>query len=201
MRSIPFFSTVLVAALLLTMTPAAAGLTMTGGTLAQTAANETETGPTVDVDTGIQVDNQTYAQQIDPTLRLVEWEYSDGAFQLVFEADRSATITITEAVQFEEGAGSGRIYSTRVPKGTTEVTVPVKLRAGQAAVTMVTARSMERNSYSYVSTGQTDPDRPPIDYGTAQFLVVATGIGAAGATFRLVRRRREDDNKESDKIL
>jgi len=36
---------------------------------------------------------------------------------LVFETDSRTTMTLTEAVQFDEGAGGGRIYQQRLPPG------------------------------------------------------------------------------------
>jgi len=47
-------------------------------------------------------------------------------------------MTLTEAVQFDEGAGGGRIYQQRLPAGMTEIFVSVPTRAGQAALTMTT---------------------------------------------------------------
>jgi len=61
-------------------------------------------------------------------------------------------MTLTEAVQFDEGAGGGRIYQQRLPAGMTEIFVSVPTRAGQAALTMTTPGSIANNRYSYVST-------------------------------------------------
>jgi len=148
-------------------------------------------------------DETRYAQEIDPGTRLVDWRYDNDrqGFVLVVETDGRTVMTITEAVQFKEGAGSGRIYQKRIPNGTSELFVPVKPRSGEAAVTITTPGSLRQNSYSYVSTGQARIDRPPIDYERAQILVVLTAIAAAGGTFRIVRKRREDKELEVDKIL
>jgi len=59
-------------------------------------------------------------------------------------------MTLTEAVQFDEGAGGGRIYQQRLPAGMTEIFVSVPTRAGQAALTMTTPGSIANNRYSYV---------------------------------------------------
>lgn len=146
---------------------------------------------------------ETYAQEIDEDTRLISWEYDDRreGFVLLFETDESVRVTLTEAVQFSEGAGSGRIYQQRLPEGQTEVFVSVPRRGGQAAVTMTTRGSIRNNRFSYVSTGQTSPNRPPISYERAQILIALTGIGAVGLTYGVVKQRREDEKEDWKKIL
>lgn len=166
-------------------------------------SNETETGG-IEITTNTTTDEpETYAQEIGPVTRIVKWEYNDDrdGFEIVYETDRSTSITITEAVQFGEGAGSGRIYRQRLPEGSTRVFVKVPRRAGQAAITMVTPGSLRQNSYSFVSTGQTEQDKPPISYERAQLLIGGTALGASGLVFGLVRKRRNDEDKEYERIL
>ena len=157
-----------------------------------------ETNGSVDVG-----EPETYAQEIDAETRLITWEYDRdrGGFTLLFETDSSTRITLTEAVQFGEGAGSGRIYQHRLPEGQTEIFVSVPLRAGQAAVTMTTPGSIANNRFSYVSTGQTTPNRPPISYERAQMLILLSGFGGAGLTYRVVKKRREDEQKSYERVL
>jgi hypothetical protein len=159
-------------------------------------------GPGITVNTTSGQDTTEYAQEIDKTLRLISWEYDSEreGFVLVFESDRSTTITITEAIQFEEGAGSGRIYRERIPEGQSKVFVQVRKRGGEAAVTMTTPRSIQNNRYSYVSTG-TRVDRGPIEYQVVQMLIVGTAIASAGGAFVIVRRRREKETKEVERVL
>lgn len=146
---------------------------------------------------------ESYAQEIDPETRLVSWSYNDDrdGFELRFETDSSTRITLTEAVQFSEGAGSGRIYQERLPEGVSDVFVSVPRRGGQAAVTMTTPASINQNRFSYVSTGETRPDRAPITYERVQMIVLLTGFGAAGLTFGVVRKRREDEDRDYERIL
>ncbi|MDZ5810060.1 hypothetical protein U4E84_01655 [Halorubrum sp. AD140] len=168
------------------------------------AAQENDSDPGVETNTSIDVgEPESYAQEIDSETRLVSWEYDDerGGFELLFETDSSTRVTLTEAVQFSEGAGGGRIYEQRLPEGQTEVFVAVPMRAGQAALTMTTPASIDSNRFSYVSTGQTSPDRPPISYERAQLLIILSGFGGAGLTYRVVRDRREDEEKSVERVL
>jgi hypothetical protein len=172
----------------------------TGGAVAQ------NDGPGIELNETVQVgpeEERTYAQEIDSETRLVSWEYNDEreGFVLTFETNASVRITLTEAVQFSEGAGSGRIYQKRLPEGLTEVFVSVPRRGGQAALTMTTPGSIAQNRFSYVSTGETRPNRAPIQYQRVQAIVLITGFGAAGLTFGVVKRRREDESKDYERIL
>ena len=172
-----------------------------GGVAAQDA-NDSDPG----IETNASVDigqPETYAQEIDASTRLVSWEYDRErqGFELLFETDESTQITLTEAVQFGEGSGSGRIYQNRLPEGQTRVFVSVAPRAGQAALTMTTPGSIARNRFAYVSTGQASPERPPISYERAQLLILFSGIGGAGLTYRVVKQRREDEQKSAERIV
>lgn len=163
------------------------------------------TGPGIEVNTSSDDANEpeSYAQEIDAETRLVSWAYDDEreGFELRFETDSSTRITLTEAVQFSEGAGSGRIYQERLPEGVSDVFVSVPRRGGQAAVTMTTPASVDKNRFSYVSTGEASPDRPPISYERVQAIVLVTAIGATGAAVGVVRRRRDDEEKSYRRIL
>ena len=159
--------------------------------------------PTVEIGTDVNLGNATAIEAIDSTTDLVSWDYNDDrdGFELRFRSDRSQRITITEAVQFEEGTGSGRIYQNRLPSGDAEIFVPVPRRGGEAAVTMVTTQSLQENRYSYVSTGQAEPDRPPLDYERVRLMVLLTAFGTAAFVFRPVRNRQDDEQKEAERIL
>jgi len=169
-----------------------------GGVAAQDDGSGIETNTSVDVG-----QPETYAQEIDASTRLVSWSYDRDrqGFSLLFETDESTQITLTEAVQFGEGSGSGRIYQNRLPEGQTRVFVSVAPRAGQAALTMTTPGSIAQNRFAYVSTGQARPDRPPISYERAQILTLLSGIGGGGLTYRVVKQRREDEEKSVRRVL
>lgn len=173
-------------------------LLATGGAAAQ-ATN----GTGIETNSSINLEPETYVQEVDSETRIVEWRYDDdrGGFEIVFEANSSKRITITEAVQFSEGSGSGRIYQERIPEGQTRIFVAVPRRAGQAAVTMTTPRSIAENRYTFVSTGQADPNRPPITFQRAQILVILAGFGGVGLTYGMIKKRREDDEKDYERIL
>jgi len=110
-------------------------------------------------------------------------------------------MTLTEAVQFDEGAGGGRIYQQRLPAGMTEIFVSVPTRAGQAALTMTTPGLIANNRYSYVSTGVSQFGGEPISYGRVQLLVILTGLCVSGATVGIMQNRRDNDDKQYKRVL
>lgn len=165
---------------------------------------ETPEPPSLEITDGQAApEEEPASQSIDDNLNLMSWEYNDDreGFELEFETERRTQITITEAVQFSEGSGSGRIYQTRIPSGPSEVFVPVQRRGGQAAVTMVTPASLSENRYAYVSTGEAAPDRPALDYERVQFMVLLTAGLAAGGTLGIFAWRREDESRDYERIL
>lgn len=172
---------------------------------AQNATNESEPEPpSIEITDGEPApDDATATQSIDEHLNLMEWEYHDAreGFILEFESNQTTQITITEAIQFSEGSGSGRIYQSRVPAGPSEIFVPVGRRGGQAAITMVTPSSLAENRYAYVSTGEQAPDRPALDYERVQVMVVLTAGLAAGGTVGVFVWRREDESRDYERIL
>lgn len=181
---------------------AVVGIVASGAAAAQDNESETEIELNDPDLNQSDFDQTTYSEEIDPDTRLVDWRYNDDreGFELLFETDSRTTITLTEAVQFDEGSGSGRIYQQRLPRGMTEVFVSVPRRGGEAAVTMTTPGSIAQNRFSYVSTGMSR-DRPPISYERAQLLVILTGVSVAVGTVTIIKRRREDEDKKYERVL
>jgi len=157
-------------------------------TASPAAAQQADTDNGIDIDPSVDVNVTTYAQEVDSTLRIVEYEYLDnrGGFHIVFEADRSKRITLTEAVQFEEGAGSGRLYQQRIPSGQTEVFVAVSRQSGQAALTLTTAETLEENRFVWISTGQQGDN--PFEGTSATAGWVGGFLTTAGMIVLAVRR-------------
>ena len=155
-----------------------------------------------DDDPGIQMfntsveHNDTFAQEVDSDLRIVEYRYSDSreGFVVVFEADSSTRITMTEAVQFEEGAGQGRLYQQRIPAGQTEVFVAVPRRAGQAALTMTTGETLDQNRFVWISTGQQGDN--PFEGTSATAGWLGGFLTTAGMMVLAIRRVRKKKRGE-----
>jgi hypothetical protein len=136
-----------------------------------------------------------YLEEIDPTLRLTDWDYQDGEFVLRFDSDRSNSVTISEAAQFDEGAGQMAIRQENLPRGEFTVTISVPERAGEAGVVITTSASINAGHGTYVSTGQSDDSRDPF----ARTSSTAGWLGGAGTvTFMTLFAARRWLHAEGD---
>lgn len=143
-------------------------------------------------------DEPEYLEQIDDRTQLLEWEYRDGEFRLRFNATVAVTLTITEAVQFQEGTGQGTIHQQTIPAGESTVTVPIAERNGKAGATITTARSIGQSRFTYVSTGQTETSESPFER-TSSTAGWIGGAGTVGLMFSVVawrELRKEPDAPE-----
>jgi len=142
-------------------------------------------------------------EDVDGNVELVGWQYeAHGEFVLEFRAERHATVTVAEAVQFSEGTGQGSLVQQRLMGGeTTTVVVPVDPPGEHAAVTITTDRSIKQERFTYVSTGQAETTNPPVEWGTVQLLLLAVGVGTSYVTHRTTRRKMDDETEEVERIL
>lgn len=125
---------------------------------------------------------QEVLQVIDPTVRLLEWQYDGTQFELRIEADRSTSVTLTEVISFEEGTGSGSITTEDLARGINVVTFNVEPRDGEAAVTITTPTSLENGNYRYVSTGKVGGGQSPLEATTS----TAGWLGGASVAVSMV---------------
>lgn len=140
-----------------------------------TGALAQEAGPSPQNETAAQ--ETEYLQEIDPTLRLVDWDYDGSTFYLTLESDISTRLTATEAVQFEEGTGQMTIERHNVPRGTTTITVNVEPRNGEAGLVLTTPTSINNGSGTYISTGQSSSNPFASTSSTAGWLGGAATVG------------------------
>lgn len=168
-----------------------------GGTVAaqdNSTATETEhdDGPDLAADTNEPVDSQT---------TIVGFEYESGTFKIGVHAEEPTVLTLTEAVQFTEGAGQMSIVQQAVPSGYSTVTIDVSERGGQAAVVITTAKGLSQGRGTYVSTGQTQPTRPPVEYQTAAILAALAALGAGYYSYQRGKSKiEESDEPEVERI-
>ena len=140
----------------------------------------------------------TYLIEIDDDVRVVDAEMVErDTMSITFEADRSTEIAITDASQEIQNMEAVQIRQDvrTLPEGTSEITFTVA-NADQPAVTIATQTGLVG-----IGDQDFDGDRPAVDWGVVQALLAATAIGSVGATYRIVKSGREDDEPEADRIL
>lgn len=166
MRKSIIFLCVLVATMMLIAGGAAANPDQPNDSAQNTTENESdevqEASDELEAD---QDENETqaasgYTTTIDSNTRILEWRYVGNAFHIKFEADSPTHVTLTEAVQFEEGSGQGSIDQIRLLPGETEHRFRVESVGGEAAVTIVTDETLDEGYFVWLSTGQTATEGP-----------------------------------------
>ncbi|WP_226480383.1 hypothetical protein [Natrinema amylolyticum] len=148
-------------------------------------------------ETSENAENTTYVAEVDQNLRVLEWRYDseEEMIYIEFESDQSKTVTVTEARQFEEGASQGRIKEKQIPKGTSEVKLPVKPTAGKAGVSITTSESIDNGTYTVLSTGIVDSETPFHRTGSPSgwFGGAFTAVAMMGAAAYKVRNEEHGD--------
>jgi hypothetical protein len=93
----------------------AAGLSGVAGVVSA-QENPTGTIPTEE-ETETSETNETYAVAVDPVTRVVEWEYSEGRFVILVEADVPQLLTVSESPDVSEGVGTFNVKRISLPRG------------------------------------------------------------------------------------
>jgi len=118
-----------------------------------------------------------YLERVDSDVVLLDWTFEDGVFSVRLEnrGHRPTTVTVSEAMQLEEGTGQMSIQ-----QGETTITMPVPDRNGVAALTLTTPESLRNGTGTYISTGGGD-DNPFAALGGTSGLITGIGVTVAVA--------------------
>lgn len=179
------------------------GLTLTGllavasaPVAAQAGNNSTETARNASVEISAGSDSrEDCTERVSDSLSICSKTYQDGTATLILESEQANRLTLTDAGAFIEGGEVGRDRVT-VYEGRNTVSIPATEVHGFAGVAIDTGEVLYAVKIQSIS-----PSGPPISYGNAQALVALTAVGAAAFTYRVVRRKREEESPEWEKIL
>lgn len=164
MKSRLFFAAVLVATVIVVVTVPGAAVAQENET-----TNRTPTDP-------------EYLERVDSDVVLLDWTFEDGVFSVRLEnrGHRPTTVTVSEAMQLEEGTGQMSIQQETLMPGETTITMPVPERDGAAALTLTTPESLRNGTGTYISTGGGD-DNPFAALGGTSGLITGIGVTVAVA--------------------
>lgn len=144
----------------------------------------------------LEEDDPTYLIEIDDDVRVVSADMSDDRTIVVtLEADESRQVAITDASQEIDGAVDINYKQQSIPEGETEIEMRVA-NPSQPAITIATTESMVG-----IGDQEFDADRPAVAWQTVQGLLLVTAVAAVGITTRVVAKKREDEQKEVERIL
>ena len=100
----------------------------------------------------------TYAGEIDPATRIVDYTITDGTLTLTLESDVPQIIILTDSyAPLDEGAGVSNIPQKRttIPRGRSEVTISAESYQGEIGVAVATTRGAV-----FISSGDIDQSSP-----------------------------------------
>jgi len=139
-----------------------------------------------------------YMASIGEDVRLVDARMVErGTVELRLEADERSDIAVTDASQELGGMSVTQIRRQQktIPEGTSTVRFVVE-NPSQPAVTVATREGMIG-----IGDQEFDQPRPAVDWSTVQLLLAATAIAAVAGTYRLVKKKREDESPDYEQIL
>jgi len=173
-----------------------------GVATAQTEAQNQTDIPEVQEDASVDLTATDLNIQLDEDVTITGFEYgSDEAFRIKFQVEEVTRVTLSASTQRAEGAGKFAIKRERLLPGENEVTIPVARSAGESAVSITTGKSIANGEGAYVSTGMAQVNRPPVEWQSAQLLIILSAVGSGAGAIRYVARKRDDETKEAEQIL
>jgi len=175
---------------------AALTLTVLMAGVGPVAAQEGPTSDNTTVD--VQVSDgggEECTEHIDEVVSVCSRTYENGDAILELQSERITRVTLTDAGAFVEGGQINRQQTTlREGRNT------IRFRATEVQGFVGVAVDTGRVLYA-VKIEELSDSGPPIGYETAQASIAITAIGAGAFTFRVVRKRRDDEKKEVERIL
>ena len=139
----------------------------------------------------------TYAAEIGPVTKLVDWEYRDGSFYLLIESKVPNRLTLSESPDVSRGAGAFNIKAVNVPKGRTMLEMRAAEHNGAAVVTLTTSQCVAAGSCGYVSSGDKADSTSPFEQTTSTAGWLG-GVAVTGAMVSIAAYRRK--HKEHDAV-
>lgn len=141
-------------------------------------------------------DQPTYAGEIDPATRIVDYQIRDGTLTVTLESDLPQTIVLTDSyAPLDEGAGVSVIPQKRttIPKGTSEVSISAETYRGEIGVAVASTRGAV-----FISSGDIRQSSPFDGLSGGQGLVSGLAIAFGMTTLAGYRyMKREGGSPES----
>lgn len=168
-----------------------------------TIPNGTETTTTVSGET--ETKNVSVELTESGTLVLSSWRFEDGTFYLTLRAEVPEIITVTDSGYMMEELAEGEGEKSRdVPyerytlsSGKTVVQFDATVIDGEAAITVGSTDKLRLLRTGSMSAG----DKPAVSWQTVQLLLIGAVGMTAGMTFRVVRKKTEDETKEAERLI
>jgi hypothetical protein len=180
-----FYTRYVLVALTLTV---AAGLTLTGAASAQEG---------VQIETNATDEPEPVEGRVGPIV-IQDYELRGNTFVLTVKAEEPTAYALSDALAGtrSEGVTNVPVKQGTIRSGEQTLKLDVTLIEDAGAVTLSTPGAAVRIQSGSVGIGE-----ELIAASTVRMLVLGTAAGAAGFTYRAVKRRREDETKDAERIL
>ena len=173
----------IVAALTLTV---ATALTLTGAASAQSAeVSANESTP------------EAVEGSVGP-ITIVDYELRDGTMRLTLDVDEPTPYALSDALAGTQSSGVTQIPVKQgaISAGRQTLRLDVTVLQGAGAVTLSTPNGAVR-----IQSGDVGLGDALIPASTVRVLLLGTAVGVGGFIFRTVRKKREDEDKEVERVL
>lgn len=175
----------------------AASIATTSSILSSSALAQEDTTTATATTTTRRDQPKEVAREITENTRVLDWEYSNGEFDVVLETDTVSTVTMSEQVGADRGgAGQFGIQQARLTSGEViERTIPAQKVDGKAVITLTTPASINQGFGVFLQAGHGfDLFDGAATWGLAGLAGLASGGGTAWGT----KRYRESKLDEQD---
>lgn len=182
-----FLTRYVLLAVALTLTVSVA-LTLTGTAAAQEG---------VQIETNATDEPEPVEGTVGP-IEIRDYELKGSTFVLDLDVSSATSYALSDSLAGirSEGVTTVPTKQGALPAGRQTLRLDVTVVEDAGAVTLATPQGAVR-----IQSGSVGVGSELIPASTVRILLLSTAIGAAGFTFRTVRKRREDETKEAERIL
>lgn len=155
----------------------------------------------------VQLSNQTatpteqaIAGRIGPVV-VEDYGMENGTMRLVITVEEATSFAMSDALAGTQTGGVTEVPAKRgvLESGKQELTMSVKTIKGKGAVTLAVPEGALRiQSGGGLSVGE---QQTTIPADRVRLLVFGTAVGAAGFTFGIVKRKRDEEQNDYERLL
>jgi hypothetical protein len=129
---------------------------------------------------------------------VMDYELRDGTLTLTLRVDEPVAYALSDSLAGlqQEGVSQVPMKKGTLSEGRRTLSLDVSIVDGAGAVTLSTPQSAVR-----IQTEAVSLSKDPVDYQTAQTLVAGSALFGAAGVYSWVKRKREDEDKQAERIL
>jgi hypothetical protein len=129
---------------------------------------------------------------------VLDYELRDGTLTLTLRANDPVAFALSDSLAGlqQQGLSDVPMKKGTLSEGRRTLSLDVSVVDGAGAVTLSTPQAAVR-----IQTEAVSLSKEPVDYQTAQTLVAGSALFGAAGVYSWVKRKREDEDKQAERIL